>query len=159
MDWPDSIGDAFSSQRVDEPKSLREDITDELSDHLAAAMEREVQATEDERLARQNVLERFGDPAKLARQLWWAEMKGMVMRDRIVLTVISVLALACLATAAFAMVMVRDGREVNAAILAKLEKAMQPEDKPALSGDWAKVRFRVTDEREGKPVKGLEITI
>ena len=159
MDWPDSIGDAFPSQRVDEPKSLREDIVDELSDHLATAMQRELRTTEDENVARRNVLARFGDPAKLARQLWWAAMKEIVMRDRIVLAVFSVLALACLATAAFAMLMVREGREVNAAILAKLETVVQAEEKRALPADWAKLRFRVTDQREGKPVKGLKITV
>ena len=159
MDWPDSLGDAFPSQRVDEPKSLRDDIVDELSDHLATAMERELRTTEDENVARRNVLARFGDPAKLARQLWWAAMKEIVMRDRIVLAVFSVLALACLATAAFAMLMVREGREVNAAILAKLETVVQAEEKRALPADWAKLRFRVTDQREGKPVKGLKITV
>ncbi len=159
MDWSDPISDGLLARRADEPPTLRQDIVDELTDHLACALEHERRRTGDEDLARKAVLERFGDPAKLTRRLWWAAMKEVVMRERIILIVVIVLALACIATAAFSMLMLRQGQRVNEAILAKLESIAGQQSSPAMPGDWTKVRFQVTDERDGKPVEGLKVTV
>src|SRR5215469_4154387 len=69
--------------RDDEPPSLRADIADELTDHLRCALRREVFKDGDETAAGRRVLDRFGDPQKLARRLWWQAMWSLIMRQRI----------------------------------------------------------------------------
>src|SRR5690349_11665903 len=70
--------------RNDEPASLRVDIADELTDHLVCAFRREVLRDGDEAAARRRTLDRFGDPKRLARQLWRQAMWSRIMRQRIV---------------------------------------------------------------------------
>jgi hypothetical protein len=62
-----------------EPSSLRDDIRDELEDHLQCAFRREVLRDGDEPAAQTRVLNRFGDPKQLARRLWWQAMWSRVM--------------------------------------------------------------------------------
>ena len=81
MHWPEAESDLFPSPRRDEPGRLRQDILDELSDHLALAAERERAHCEDEELVWRRVLARFGSPDSLARQLWWDAMKEGIMRE------------------------------------------------------------------------------
>lgn len=69
--------------RDDEPPQLRGDIADELADHLHCAYRREVLKDGDEESARQRVLDRFGDPKKLARRLWWQAMWSRIMGQRL----------------------------------------------------------------------------
>jgi hypothetical protein len=68
--------------RDDEPPSLRSDIADELLDHLACAYRREILKDGDEVAAERRVLDRFGDPKKLARRLWWQAMWSRIMGRR-----------------------------------------------------------------------------
>ena len=56
---------------------------DELADHLACAYRRELLRGADPATARQRVLERFGDPAAVARRLWLDAMRGRIMSQRI----------------------------------------------------------------------------
>lgn len=67
----------------DEPPSLRSDIVDELLDHLQCAFRREVLKDGDEGAAEKRVLDRFGDPRKLARRLWRQAMWSRIMGKRI----------------------------------------------------------------------------
>ena len=53
----------------DEPPSVRQDIADELADHLACAYRRELFRHADERVAKQQVLDRFGNPQRIAGAL------------------------------------------------------------------------------------------
>lgn len=69
--------------RDDEPPQLRSDIADELADHLHCAYRREVLKDGDDESARHRVLERFGDPKKLARRLWWQAMWSRIMGQRL----------------------------------------------------------------------------
>ena len=95
MDFRDCLSADLPAPRDDEPEGLRDDILDELADHLACAYRRELLRGADSATARQRVLERFGDPAALARRLWLDAMRGKIMSQRIlvvcciVLTVIS----------------------------------------------------------------------
>ena len=66
MDSRDTLSAAFPPPRDDEPASLRQDILDELNDHLACAYNRELLRGMDSDAARQRVLERFGNPAAVA---------------------------------------------------------------------------------------------
>ena len=95
MDFRDGLSAELPAPRDDEPGGLRDDILDELADHLACAYRRELLRGADTATARQRVLERFGDPAALVRRLWFDAMKGKIMAQRILvvccilLTVIS----------------------------------------------------------------------
>ena len=82
--------------RSDEPPSLRQDIVDELADHLHCAMRRELLATRDEPAARRRVLDRFGDPFEVARRLWFQAMWSKIMSQRIMFGAIGVLTIVCL---------------------------------------------------------------
>ncbi|MFK7777600.1 MAG: hypothetical protein QM501_05705, partial [Gimesia sp.] len=74
--------------------SLRQEILDELSDHFACALSRELLKNPNEQTAKQRVLKQFGDPVKIARQLWLDAMKEKIMSQRI-MTGISVAMAAC----------------------------------------------------------------
>jgi hypothetical protein len=86
----DDLAADLPPPRDDEPATLRQDIVDELADHLHCALRRELlsgapraaglnPAAHD---AWQRVLSRFGHPAQLARRLWWDAMKEKVMAQR-----------------------------------------------------------------------------
>ena len=79
--------------------SLRDDIVDELADHLACAYRRELLRGADAATARQRVLERFGDPAAVARRLWLDAMKGKIMTQRILVACCVLLTLISLSLA------------------------------------------------------------
>ncbi|MGD9856713.1 MAG: hypothetical protein AB7U20_17335 [Planctomycetaceae bacterium] len=97
--------------RDDEPASLRQDIVDELADHLQCALRRELlasrgrqspdgggsptrreTASEDSsfRTEWQHVLARFGNPAAVARKLWLDAMQERLMAQKITLLLASV---------------------------------------------------------------------
>lgn len=75
MNWFRNIADELPAPRDDEPSSLRQDIADELADHLQSSFVRELHRTPDETSAKQHVFDRFGDPRRVARQLWFDAMK------------------------------------------------------------------------------------
>ncbi len=83
---PDDLAAGLPQQRDDEPASLRQDIVDELRDHLVSAAHRErFRGAGDDQTAWQRVLARFGDPRAIARKLYWQAMWSRVMQQRIVL--------------------------------------------------------------------------
>jgi hypothetical protein len=94
--WPDDIADELPAPRDDEPSSLRQDIADELADHLHSSFVRELHRTPEETSAKQHVLDRFGDPRRVARQLWFDAMKEKIMSQRVNLALSSLLTVACL---------------------------------------------------------------
>ncbi|MFK7777601.1 MAG: hypothetical protein QM501_05710 [Gimesia sp.] len=94
MSWPEISIEDFPPERDDEPSSLRQEILDELGDHFACALNRELLKNPDEQTAKQRVLNQFGDPVKIARQLWLDAMKEKIMSQRI-MTGISVAMAAC----------------------------------------------------------------
>ena len=81
----DAILARLPEPRDDEPASLRQDILDELTDHLACAFHRELVKSGSEQLAQQRVLARFGDPQQVALKLWWQAMWSRIMSQRILL--------------------------------------------------------------------------
>ena len=120
MAWPELSIDDFPPRRDDEPSSLRQDIIDELSDHFACALNRELLKNSDEQLAKQRVLNQFGDPVKIARQLWLDAMKEKIMSQRIMTGLSAVMAVCCIAVVGFAWILVQDSRVVNQKMLAHL---------------------------------------
>ena len=58
-------------------------------------MRRELRRTDDETAARRAVLNRFGDPKRIAYRLWFDAMKESIMSQRISLVTNVILAAAC----------------------------------------------------------------
>ena len=100
MAWPEEIAHGLPAPRDDEPAALRQDIADELADHLHCALSRELLRTGDEKQAKQNVLERFGDVNAVARRLWLEWMKEKIMSQRILIAAAIVMAVSCIAVGA-----------------------------------------------------------
>ena len=136
MAWPDDVGEALGPPRRDEPANLHDDITDELSDHLDCAMRRELLATGDEDEARRNVLQRFGDPKRIASRLWFDAMKEKIVKDRIMIGVAIVLAASCVALCLTLWSSLAQGRRDNAAILADLAQLK----KLSQDNEWPRTR-------------------
>jgi len=177
MDYREGLSAELPAPRDDEPGGLRDDILDELTDHLACAFRRELLRGADTATARQRVLERFGDPAALAGRLWFDAMKGKIMSQRIlvvyciVLTVISLsLAfmmwnqavhaqrLAAIAQAEMAEQMHR-AQEVQQQTVAALQ-AMSKAASSTKSPFWIPVTFKLTQETpDGPPLVGLHVSL
>ncbi|HEV3298258.1 MAG TPA: hypothetical protein VG055_01360 [Planctomycetaceae bacterium] len=96
MDWRERAAEGLPAPRGDEPTSLRQDILDELADHLDCALKRELtkNITPDE--AVENVKRRFGDPRDLARRLWLDATKDTIMSKRLTLVAMGLMFVMCL---------------------------------------------------------------
>jgi hypothetical protein len=153
MAWQDLVEQGFPSPHDAEPRNLRRDIADELADHLTCALQHEIHRTENEAEARRNVVARFGDPARVARQLWFAAMKESIMKDRLLLGLVAVLALATIVTTVFAWSALAESRRTNQALLAGLQKlGSTPSELP--DSMWTTATFRLVREDNGEPVVG-----
>ena len=96
MDLRETLSALLPPRRDDEPASLRQDIIDELGIISRCAYNRELLRGADSQLARQRVLERFGDPAAVARRLWFDAMKGKIMAQRVLIATCVVVTMASL---------------------------------------------------------------
>jgi len=159
------------SPRDDEPASLRQDIVDELADHLSCAHQREQLLIGDgtaagEQRVNERVLIRFGSPAALARRLWFDWMWEKIAMQRTTLVLMIALVACCAAMVAMvwktneatrsALV---SSQEAQAAMLAKLTELS---NSPTVSQppDWNPLKVRlVYDDEERTPVEGAEIRI
>src|SRR5687768_1904268 len=106
----DEINSALPGPDDREPPMLRRDIADELSDHLTCAVNRELRRIDDEPTARRAALEKFGDPAAIARRLYLEAMKEAIMKDRVLITTVALLALVCLASVALSWYAISESR-------------------------------------------------
>jgi hypothetical protein len=167
--------------RDDEPASLRQDIVDELGDHLSCAYNRELLRGAGPDAAREAVLSKFGDPAALARRLWIDAMRGKIMAQRVLVATCLVVALSSVAFVGIAwsrmnreeMLRILAAREAleatrrisqalaesqatNEEMLKRLEamsKAVQSPQTP----DWIPVTFQLTlATLDGPPAAGWE---
>ncbi|MSR60645.1 MAG: hypothetical protein EXS05_23900 [Planctomycetaceae bacterium] len=162
MIWPPDIADDLPVPRDDEPASLRQDIADELADHLNSAFTRELHLTRDEETARSNALDRFGDPRKIARKLWFDALKEKIMSQRLFLVVSSVMTAVCVAATGVGWFAFREGREINAAILDRLEAlSSKPAEQAAQNvSEWIPVKVRlVLDTPSGPPAIGYNASL
>jgi hypothetical protein len=179
MVWPETLAESFPDPHGDEPASLRQDIADELADHLQTSLARQLVTTTDETAARERVVDRFGDPRHLARQLWFEAMQEKIMRQRLFQILTAVLVIACLAVtgllwritersrAAMAE-MVEANREANEAMLERLtllsqrptENSTPTAAAPTRSFDWNPVRVHaVIGAQDRPPAEGLVVRI
>src|SRR5271168_2044883 len=95
----DALSAELPPPRDDEPAALRQDILDELADHLGCAYHRELLRGANSVEARRRVMERFGDPAAVARRLWFDAMRGKIMAQRVMIATCLVVTLASLSLA------------------------------------------------------------
>jgi hypothetical protein len=174
----DALSANLPPPRDDEPAGLRQDILDELADHLGCAYNRELLRGAESGEARRRVMERFGDPAALARRLWFDAMRGKVMAQRVMIATCLVVTLASLSLAGGLYVQSVQAqraysREVIKALLAQNGNAqatqremlkrlheMSEAIRNPRSPDWNPVVFRIREETpDGPPVGGCSITL
>jgi hypothetical protein len=176
MDLRETLSSLLPAPRDDEPRTLRQDIIDELGDHLACAFNRELLRGANASSARQRVLDRFGDPAAVARRLWFDAMKGKIMAQRVMLVTCLVMMLACLSLVGLVYVQsnraaaqtaeanrklseaLAQAQTVNNLMMTKLSEMSEAIKNPR-SLDWNPVKFVVTDDTpDGPPVAGCSVT-
>ncbi|QDU16550.1 hypothetical protein CA11_43820 [Gimesia maris] len=159
MDWPEISTEDFPPQRDDEPSSLRQDIIDELSDHFTCALNRELLKNPDEQLAKQRVLNRFGDPIKIARQLWLDAMKEKIMSQRIMTGISAVMVVCCIAVVGIAWSMMQESRAFNLQMLEQFKLA-QEKSASETTGELQPILFQLVQEgSEEQPAIGFEGTL
>ncbi len=161
MDWSESIENALPPPRLDEPSSLRDDIADELRDHLGCAFAQALRKADDEVAARESVLSRFGDPTQLARQLWFDSMKEKIMNRRLTIFAIAAPTLICIAALAFSWTRAQRAQAMAQRALAESQRAMatavaelrkQQSAEPALDPmEWVHVKLRLVKGAEDGP--------
>ena len=179
----------FPPPRSEEPAELRRAIVEELANHLSCALRREQLAGGQQTLdsARQRVLARFGDPAAVARRLWWDALWEKIMLQRIVTTACVVLAaVSCLALLltwqsltrqqdllaswqTTSETQAREQRELFEKLLAQSEKQAQANadslrELQALAAgnqepsEWNPIELRfVAGTEDGPPVEGVRV--
>ncbi len=160
MNWPELSIEDFPPRRDDEPSSLRQDIIDELSDHFACALNRELLKNPDEQIAKQRVIQNFGDPIKIARQLWLDAMKEKIMSQRI-MTGISVLMAVCgVIVVGMVWSMMKESQAFNTRMMAQMtEIANRPVPEvqtESAAGEMNQVSFQLVQGKQGgKPAIGF----
>jgi hypothetical protein len=177
MDLRETLSALLPPRRDDEPASLRQDILDELGDHLGCAFNRELLRGADSQLARQRVLERFGDPAAVARRLWFDAMKGKIMAQRVLIATCLVVTVSSLSLVGLVLVQsgraaaqVREERRKAYEAFAQSQIAIKDMTKTLgemsdairnpRSPDWNPVTIKLTEETtDGAPVVGCSISL
>jgi hypothetical protein len=154
--WPESFSSNLPPPHADEPAGLRQDIADELADHLAAAVAEALAHGAEEAAARKAALNRFGDPAAVARQLWLEAMKEPIMRQRTLLVAAALLVLAVFAANGLAWMAFQQLRESNAALVARLEAASNQTERPQLADLTVKL---VRDNEAKSPAVGYQVDL
>jgi hypothetical protein len=178
MDFRQTLSAELPPPRDDEPPGLRQDILDELADHLACAYKRELLRGVEASAAQARVLEQFGDPAAVARRLWFDAMKGKIMTQRLL---IGACLLLMIVVCGAALVLerqqsIRAEREVaeanfrlaqalrqtqttNQEMLKQL-RTMAEAFQPGQTPDWIPVSFKLTQETlDGPPAVGYEVAL
>lgn len=161
MAWPELSIEDFPPRRDDEPSSLRQDIIDELSDHFACALNRELLKNPNEKIARQRVLNQFGDPIKIARQLWLEAMKEKIMSQRILTGVSVVMAVCGFIVVGLVWSMMKESQAFNSRMIAQMEEFADrpvPEVRTdSATGEMNQVSFQLFQGKAGgKPAVGFE---
>ena len=144
---------------------------------LACSAQRELLRGADPATARARVLERFGDPAAVARRLWLDAMKGKIMAQRVVIGTCVLVTAVSLGLVGLLFQMTVDARRIAArqAVEAETRAAealareqemlkrlgeMSEAIKHPRSPDWNPMRLKLTEETpDGPPVAGATIVL
>ncbi|MEX2141873.1 MAG: carboxypeptidase-like regulatory domain-containing protein [Pirellulales bacterium] len=159
--------------RADEPANLRREILEELSDHLTCARKREQLAggSQTEAAIQHRVLDRFGDPAAIARKLWLDWMWEKIMTQRILIGVCILLAVVTCAALAFAWVSINRQHELIAELQLtsqsqreqqqeQFERLLADSQKSKSPSDWNPVELRFVKGKEGgPPAEGIKVHV
>ncbi len=175
MDFRHALSAGLPPPSDDDPPGLRQNIVDELADHLASSTQRELLRGLDPVAARAEVLKRFGDPAGIARRLWLDAMKGKIMAQRAVLaTCLLVTAISLAIAGMFWMQSTQATRELaetnrrmaeallqnqaaNRELMSGLEGISKGAKTPEIS-EWIPVSFKLTQGAlDGPPVVGCKV--
>jgi len=165
VDWPDSHDAAagLPAPRDDEPQALRQDIADELADHLRCALQRELLVISDEQQAKRNVLSRFGNVERVGRKLWFDQMREKIMSQRITLAMFVMTAVACITVSGLAWQTAQQSQQLSAAMLEKLATVSArtpPQPVVAESTEWSPVKLQlVLGRKGGLPAEGFQVNI
>jgi hypothetical protein len=167
MPWHDSISANLPAAAPEgsEPPALRADILDELADHLECAMARELRRTDDAAAARRAVLDRFGDPARIARKLWLDAMKEQLMDQRMMFATQLALVVAVGIMCVVVILMLRQNHQMQQALLARLQATPMAASRAAVdpatlaSYDWPTLHVQVmsADGSKGVPDVSVEL--
>ena len=96
MGWREELQAVFPQPLPGESPALRDEIIDELADHLECAWNRERISVASDEEARQRVINQFGDLRIVTRQLWWEARKGQFVSQKLALTMTAKFAATCL---------------------------------------------------------------
>lgn len=179
---PDELASDLPHRQESEPENLRQDILDELADHLACAQQRELQRMacggqvpgNAEQEIKQRVIERFGDPVQVARRLWWDAMWEQVMNQRV-----QSIAMICMVLVMLGMFgllwnqqsqsqsLAQQERESNRLfqqdMLNQLQQLRQASDQAnanAPPSEWNRLTVRcVWGTEDGPPAEGVTLTV
>jgi hypothetical protein len=160
MPWDDQIESGFPVPDPDEPESLRQDILDELRDHIECAMNRELLTDGDSNRAQQRVLARFGDPLKIVRRLWVEAMQEKLMSKRLNIITVAILSIACLVACGMTWSMAQQlHRATENAQQASIELLQQGENTNraiAKQNQAIMQRLAAIAEKDGRPTRSLD---
>ncbi len=181
MDYQETVSADLPPPRDDDPPGVRQDIIDELADHLASAYNRERLRGTDADEARRRVIQRFGDPAAMARRLWFDAIGGMIMAQRVLVATCLVVTLASLALAGAMWHLGNQTQRESARATVEAIHAMTLQSEKAQSAqqemlkqlramsevlgstrsfDWNPVSFQLTEGTpEGPPAVGFAVTL
>jgi hypothetical protein len=177
MDFGEPMPLELPAARDDEPDCLRQDIADELADHLACGARREMLRGTDPTKVWRAVTERFGDPGAVARRLWQDAMKERIMAQRVLIaTCLFVTAASLALVGIFWMQSTRAANELaetnrrmvetltenqatNREVLKQLQGLAKSVKAPQAS-EWIPVSFKLTQERfDGPPAVGCRVNL
>ncbi|MEE8153539.1 MAG: hypothetical protein V3T53_01115 [Phycisphaerales bacterium] len=157
MSWRDGIEAELPPPLDGESADLRQDIIDELADHLVCAMQRERKCTDDDAAAQRAVIERFGNPGRIAYRLWFDAMKETIMSQRISLVTNIVVAMACIAIALVAFNSLKQNTALTNALLTKLEAIGAGTEAKTTASVWAEATIPVLVSDQ--PAVGYDVSI
>ncbi len=166
MDFRQTLSAELPPPRDGEPPSLRQDILDELADHLACAHKRELLRGIGASDARAHVLEQFGDPVAVARRLWLDAMKERIMLQRVVVAACLVVMLICVGFTGSAWIQMNRTREAlaeshatNKELLGQIRQVSETL-RHRRSPDWNPVRLKLTQgSADGPPVARVNVIL
>ncbi|HVW01449.1 MAG TPA: hypothetical protein VHB77_13945, partial [Planctomycetaceae bacterium] len=113
----------------------------------------------DETAARECVLEKFGDPRRVARKLWQDAMWEKLMSQRVQMVASVLMLVTCAGMFWMTSKIADQGREMNAALLARLDQFSQQAPAPAVNPEWNPAVVQLVSESGGPLPEGFTVVL